>query len=76
MPVDPGVNLKIDALIADLRSKEQSFAVASDANDVAQTAAQAAAASAASALSTKVSAHDDLSASIDALVTFVSALKG
>lgn len=75
MPLDPSVNAKIDALISDLRAAEQDFSDASDSNDAAQAAAQAAVASAAGTAQSKATAHDGLSASIDALVEFVTSLK-
>ncbi len=76
MPLDPSVNQHIDDLVGDLRSKEQAFADASDANDQAQAAAQAAVATAAGTANAKAKDHDDFSASIDALVSYVQSLKG
>jgi hypothetical protein len=75
MPLDPSVNAQIQTLVADLETKEQAFSDASDANDSAQTSAQAAVATAAGTLAAKNTAHDAYSASIDALVTFVTGLK-
>lgn len=75
MPLDPTVNQRIDELVADLRTKEQSFSDASDSNDQAQASAQAAVAAAAGTANAKSSAHDDLSGSIDALIEYVQGLK-
>jgi hypothetical protein len=68
-------NTQLDALVADVRAKEDAFGTASDTNDAAQTAAQAAVATAAGMLAAKNNAHDALEGSLDALVTFVQGLK-
>jgi hypothetical protein len=75
MSLTPDQNTQIDALVSDLRAKEDAFGSASDANDAAQAAAQAAIASASGTASAKAGAHDALSASIDALVAFATSLK-
>jgi hypothetical protein len=67
-------NTQLQALVADLEAKEQSLSDASGANDQAQAAAQAAIASASQSLSAKNAAHDALSASVQALVTYVNSL--
>jgi hypothetical protein len=68
-------NTQLQALVTDLEAKEQSLADAGAANDAAQAAAQASIANAAGTLATKNTAHDALTASVDALVAFVNALK-
>lgn len=68
-------NTKLDQLVSDLRAKEDFFGSASDSNDAAQAAAQAAVATAAGTAQAKATAHDDLGASIDALVEFAQSLK-
>ena len=65
----------LEALVADVEAKEDLLATASAANDAAQTAAQAAMATASGTLQAKTAAHDALSDSIDALVTYVEGLK-
>jgi cbb3-type cytochrome oxidase cytochrome c subunit len=75
MSLTPDQNAQLDSLVTDLRTKEDAFGVATDANDAAQSAAQAAVATASGTQQAKASAHDDLGASIDALVAFVQTLK-
>lgn len=68
-------NDRLDALIEDLRMKESSFTAASAQNDTDQAAAQASIATAASSAMVKTRAHDDLTASIDALIEFLNSLR-
>lgn len=75
MSLTPDQNAQIDALVSDLRAKEDAFGTSSDANDAAQAAAQAAVATAAGTAQSKAGAHDALGASIDALVAFAQSLK-
>lgn len=65
---------QIDALVADLKAKDQALSDASDANMTAQAAAQVAATAAALAQSTQNSAHDVLVASVNTLSAALTAL--
>lgn len=66
---------QLQTLVDDVVAKEDALATASAANDQAQTAAQAAVATAAGTMQAKNAAHDEMSTSIDALVTYVNSLK-
>lgn len=66
---------QLNTLVTDLQTKEQALADASSANDQAQSAAQAAVATANTSQVAKDAAHDDLSASVDALVAYAQSLK-
>lgn len=69
--VDP----QIDAAVADLKAKEQALVDANAANTQAQAAAKSAVATASGTAASAQSAQNDLSASVDALVTLVETLK-
>jgi hypothetical protein len=65
---------QLDALVADLKAKEQALADASEKNDADQASALSAATVAAKSLSDKNSAHDALAGSVKALEAFVDGL--
>jgi len=67
---------QLEALVADVEAKETALASASDTNTAAQAAAQSAVAQASTTAAAQQTAHQALSDSIDALVTFVEGLKG
>lgn len=68
-------NTQLDALVADLETKEQALMDAGSANDAAQAAAAAAAATAAGTSAARDAAKVALNGSADALTAFVAGLK-
>lgn len=66
---------QLQSLVDALVTSEDTLAEKSAMNDKAQSDAQAAIATAAGTLQDKNAAHDDLSAKIDALVSYVTTLK-
>ena len=67
-------NTQLQALVNDVEDKEEALSDASDTNNTAQAAAQAAIAVATGTAQAQATAHVDLSASVQALVTYVQSL--
>lgn len=74
MPLDPTISEQLDAMVSDIKAKEQTLSDASDANTAAQSAAQSAQITAATALQTQKSSREALNTSIQSLVTYLGTL--
>ena len=74
MPLDPTIATTLNQMVTDIDAKEQALSNASDANTTAQAAAQTASVAAATALQAQTSARADLTASIQALQTYLGTL--